>query len=93
LSSRSRSPPLPDPTPARGAAKPAAEQTDCLDAYGPCSATSALGILSVTFIWFAASMGLFIYLGEFFHRGFKPVDDAGRSPIWSSASSASSRAG
>jgi MFS transporter, DHA1 family, inner membrane transport protein len=24
----------------------------------------------VTFLWFAASMGLFIYLGEFFHQGF-----------------------
>jgi multidrug resistance protein len=51
--------------------KPAAEQTGYLDAYRTVLGDRrALGILSVTFIWFAASMGLFIYLGEFFHRGF-----------------------
>ena len=30
----------------------------------------ALGVLAVTFFWFAGSMGLFIYLGEFFHEKF-----------------------
>ena len=51
--------------------KPAAEQTGYLDAYRTVLGDRrALGILSVTFIWFTASMGLFIYLGEFFHRGF-----------------------
>jgi predicted MFS family arabinose efflux permease len=30
----------------------------------------ALGVLAVTFFWFAGSMGLFIYLGEFFHESF-----------------------
>ncbi len=51
--------------------RPAAEQTGYLDSYRTVLGDrQALGVLSVTFIWFAASMGLFIYLGEFFHRGF-----------------------
>jgi MFS transporter, DHA1 family, inner membrane transport protein len=49
----------------------AAEQTGYLDAYrAVLGDRHALAVLSVTFFWFAASMGLFIYVGEFFHEAF-----------------------
>ncbi len=50
---------------------PASQKTGYLDAYRTVLGDRrALGILWVTFLWFAASMGLFIYLGEFFHEAF-----------------------
>jgi multidrug resistance protein len=48
-----------------------ATQTGYLDAYRTVLRDRrALGVLSVTFFWFAGSMGFFIYLGEFFHETF-----------------------
>jgi predicted MFS family arabinose efflux permease len=48
-----------------------AATTRYLDAYrAVLGDRRALGVLSVTFFWFAGSMGLFIYLGEFFHESF-----------------------
>ncbi|HEV7808971.1 MAG TPA: MFS transporter [Candidatus Limnocylindrales bacterium] len=42
-----------------------------LESYGAVLGNRrALAVLSVTFFWFAGSMGLFIYLGEFFHESF-----------------------
>lgn len=50
---------------------PAAATTGYLRAYrSVLTDRRALGILAVTFFWFAGSMGLFIYLGEFFHVEF-----------------------
>jgi predicted MFS family arabinose efflux permease len=38
----------------------------------------ALAIVSVTMVWFAGTMGLFIYMAEFFHESFGiPTDRAG----------------
>jgi predicted MFS family arabinose efflux permease len=38
----------------------------------------ALAIVSVTFVWFAGTMGLFIYVAEFIHESFAiPTDRAG----------------
>ena len=50
---------------------PEADRTGYLDAYRTVLGDRrALGVLAVTMIWFAGSMGLFIYLGEFFHQAF-----------------------
>jgi len=50
---------------------PIADRTGYLDAYRTVLGDRrALGVLAVTMIWFAGSMGLFIYLGEFFHQAF-----------------------
>jgi multidrug resistance protein len=57
---------LPEELPASAAAR-----RGYLDAYRTVLADRrALGVLFVTFAWFAGSMGLFIYLGEFFHEKF-----------------------
>jgi len=38
----------------------------------------ALAVMAVTLIWFTGGFGLFIYVGEFFHRAFGiPVEQAG----------------
>ena len=53
--------------------RPAADvrRTGYLDSYRAVLGNRrALGVLSVTFFWFAGSMGLFIYIGEFFHEKF-----------------------
>jgi len=57
---------LPEERPA-----PDARRAGYLDSYrAVLRDRRALGILSVTFFWFAGSMGLFIYIGEFFHEKF-----------------------
>jgi multidrug resistance protein len=45
--------------------------TGYLDAYRTVlTDRRALGVLSVTMVWFAGGMGFFIYIGEFFHESF-----------------------
>jgi predicted MFS family arabinose efflux permease len=58
---------------------PASERTGYLHAYRTVLGDRhALSVLAVTLFWFAGSMGLFIYLGEFFHVAFGlPVSQAG----------------
>jgi DHA1 family purine base/nucleoside efflux pump-like MFS transporter len=51
--------------------RPEAASTGYLAAYRTVLRDrGTLAVLAVTFFWFAASMGLFIYLGEFFHESF-----------------------
>jgi MFS transporter, DHA1 family, inner membrane transport protein len=52
-------------------ARPDVARTGYLDSYrAVLGDRHALAILAVTFFWFAGSMGLFIYMGEFFHQSF-----------------------
>lgn len=50
---------------------PDAERTGYLSAYRTVLGDRrALGVLAVTMLWFGGSIGLFIYVGEFFHVAF-----------------------